>query len=167
MVAYDIDFQERGFIREHIWDFLLFPGHWTDINNNIPVTLEWKEVPFNPAQAVNVPNDQKGIYCFVVKPVISELFETRYLFYIGKTARNFRARFNDYLREANGLGKPRHKVFTMLDLWNGYLHFYYAPIKNNVNINLCEERYLNNLVPKVNTDIPKARIKPELKNLYE
>lgn len=166
-MPFDIDFQDRGYMREHIWDFLLFPDQWIDPGNNIPVALVWNEVPFQKAELINVPNNQKGIYCFVVKPLVSQLFETKYLFYIGKTTRNFRARFTEYLRDAEGKGKPRPKVFTMLKLWNGYLHFYYAHIPNDRTISTCEEKYLNTLIPKVNTDIPKAKIKPELKNIYE
>ncbi len=166
-MPYDIDFEERGYIREHIWDFLLFPEHWIDPTNTIPIPLTWSEVPFNLAQLKNVPNNQRGIYCFVVKPTVSQLFETKYLFYVGKTTRDFRARFKEYLRDADGKGKPRPKVFTMLKLWKGYLHFYYASIPNVPQITNCEEKYLNTLVPKVNTDIPKAKIKPELKNIYE
>jgi hypothetical protein len=165
-MAFDIDFHDRGYMREHIWNFLLYPDHWIDPTNNIPLGLNWNQVPFNPGQTINVPDNQKGIYCFVVKPTISQLFETRYLFYVGKTTRNFRVRFNEYLRDAAGKGKPRPKVFTMLKLWNGYLHFYYASITNDTNISTCEEIYLNTLVPKVNTDIPEARIKPELINIY-
>ncbi|MFA6057840.1 MAG: hypothetical protein WC756_06565 [Taibaiella sp.] len=167
MATYDIDFEERGYLREHIWKFLLFPDHWNDPANSILVNLNWTEVPFNGTQAINVPNNQKGIYCFVMKPVFGQLFESRYLFYVGKTTRNFRARFKEYLNDAAGKGKPRPKVYTMLKLWNGYLHFYFAPIPNNVDITDCEVKLLNTFVPKVNTDIPKAKIKAELKNIYE
>lgn len=55
----------------------------------------------------------------------------------------------------------------MLKMWQDYLHFYYASIPNDPDIDDCEIKYLNTIVPKVNTDIPKARIKPELKNIYE
>jgi hypothetical protein len=55
----------------------------------------------------------------------------------------------------------------MLKLWEGYLHFFYAAIPNNVILSNCEEQLLNTFVPRVNTDIPKAKIKPELKNIYE
>src|ERR1041385_2257857 len=103
--AYDIDFHERGYIKEHIWDFLLFPEHWADASNIISHTLNWNEIPFLSAQLNNVPNNQKGIYCFVVKPKFNQFFETRYLFYIGKTKRNFRIRFSEYLRDAEGKGK--------------------------------------------------------------
>ena len=167
MAIYDIDFAERGLIREHIWDFLLFPEHWSDPANTLNLNLIWNEVPFNTAQINNVPNNQQGIYCFVLKPLFNQMFETKYLFYIGKTKRDFRTRYKEYLRDLAGKGKPRPKVFTMLKLWDTYLHFYYASIANGVLIDSTEEKLLNTFVPKVNTDIPKAKIKPELKNIYE
>ncbi|WP_241330079.1 GIY-YIG nuclease family protein [Chryseobacterium arthrosphaerae] len=166
-MAFDIDFQERGFIKEHIWKFLLYPEHWNDPDNNVTVGLTWSEVPFNRTQLSNVPNTQKGIYCFVVKPTYNQMFETRYLFYIGKTSRDFRSRFREYLNDDEGKGKPRMKVFNMLKLWRGYLHFYYAPIADNDDITECENKFINTFIPKVNSDIPKARIKPELINIYQ
>lgn len=166
-MAFDIDFKERGFIREHIWNFLLYPAHWNDIDNNIPHNLTWTEVPFDASQLNNVPNNQKGVYCFVLKPKFNQLFETRYLFYVGITTRNFRKRFSEYLNDLQGKGKPRPKVYSMLKLWDNYLHFYYASLGNDTHIEECENKLLNAFVPKVNTDIPLAKIKPELKNIYE
>lgn len=167
VMPFDIDFQERGLIKVHIWNFLLYPVHWSDPNNIINHVLNWSEVPFAAAELMNVPDNQKGIYCFVLKPRFNQLFETRYLFYVGITTRNFRKRFSEYLNDLQGKGKPRSKVFTMLKLWDGYLHFYYAPLGNNLHIADCEDKLLNTFVPKVNTDIPIAKIKPELKNIYE
>ncbi len=166
-IPFDIDFTERGLIKEHIWKFLLYPQHWTDPVNSIPHILNWQEVPFATGQINNVPNNQKGIYCFVLKPAFNQLFETRYLFYVGITTRDFRTRFKEYLNDLQGKGKPRPKVFTMLKLWDTYLHFYYANLTNDLDIEDCEDKLLNTFVPKVNTDIPKAKIKPELKNIYE
>lgn len=165
-MAFDIDFHERGFIKEHVWDFLLYPPHWNDPNNIIHHTLNWVEVPFDVTQLTNVPDNQKGIYCFVLKPKFGQLFETRYLFYVGITRRNFRKRFREYLDDLEGKGKPRPKVFAMLKLWESYLHFYYAALGNNNHIKECEDKLLNTFVPKVNTDIPIAKIKTELKNIY-
>jgi hypothetical protein len=165
-MAFDIDFNERGYIREHIWEFLLFPTHWNDPKNQILHTLNWTEVQFDDANVLNVPDNLKGIYCFVVKPKFNQLFETRYLFYTGITTRDFRVRFKEYLRDQKGKGKPRPKVFSMLKLWAGYLHFYYAPLNIDSHIKECEDKLLNSFVPRVNTDIPEARIKPELLNIY-
>jgi GIY-YIG catalytic domain len=166
-MAYDIDFEERGLIREHIWDFLLYPEHWNDPTNIITQNLVWNEIPFNSINHSLVPNNQKGIYCFVLKPIYNQMFETRYLFYIGKTKRNFRKRYKEYLDDLLGKGKPRPKVFTMLKLWENYLHFFYTDVPNNIHIDELEEKLINTFIPKVNTDIPKAKIKTELKNIYE
>lgn len=166
-MPFDIDFKDRGYIREHIWDFLLFPEHWVDPANQIPIKLVWKEIQFDKGNLKKVPNKTKGIYCFVMKPEFNQLFETKYLFYIGMTGRNFRVRFKEYLDDQDGKGKPRHKVFNMLKLWRNYLYFTYAEIPAISDIKDTEVRLLNTFVPKVNTDIPKARIKPELKSIYE
>ena len=166
-MPFDIDFANRGLIKEHIWKFLLYPAHWTAIANQIPHNLTWSVVPFNSGQLDLVPDDKKGIYCFVLKPEFNQLFETRYLFYVGQTTRNFRTRFKEYLDDLSGKGKPRMKVYSMLKLWDNYLHFYYADLTNDLHIDECEEKLLNTFVPKVNTKIPTAKIKPELKYIYE
>ncbi|OGL43666.1 MAG: hypothetical protein A2161_08255 [Candidatus Schekmanbacteria bacterium RBG_13_48_7] len=165
-MAYDIDFKERGYIREHIEEFLLFPDFWNDPNHQLNVVLNWHHIKFDSANLNAIPNNQKGIYCFVVKPVFSTLFETRYLFYIGETIRDFRTRYSEYLDDAAGKGKPRSRVFKMFKLWKDYLHFYYANITANSDIHDSEEKLLNTFVPRVNTLIPEAKIKPELKNIY-
>lgn len=166
-MAFDIDFAHRGFIKEHIWKFLLYPEHWNDAANQIPHNLIWHSVPFNSSQLKYVPCNKKGIYCFVVKPEFNQLFETRYLFYVGLTTRDFQTRFKEYLDDSQGKGKPRPKIFTMLKLWENYLHFYYADLTDDIYIGECESMLLNAFVPKVNTMIPIAKIKLELKNIYE
>ncbi len=166
-MAFDIDFEKRGLIKEHIWKFLLYPQHWNDAANQIPHNLNWNSIPFNSGQLNFVPNNKKGIYCFVLKPEFNQLFETKYLFYVGITRRNFRTRFNEYLNDLSGKGKPRMKVFSMLKLWDNYLHFYYADLTNDPDIEECEEKLLDAFVPKVNTKIASAKIKHELKYIYE
>lgn len=165
-MPFDIDFEERGYIKEHIGEFLLFPDFWNEPSHQLNAALNWTNTPFNVANLNIIPNNQKGVYCFVVKPVFNQLFETRYLFYVGKTKRNFRTRYSEYLDDAAGKGKPRSRVFKMLKLWKDHLHFYYANISQNSDIDDSETKLLNTFVPKVNTLIPKAKIKPELKDIY-
>jgi hypothetical protein len=165
-MPYDIDFGERGFIKEHIWEFLLKPDFWINPTQQLTVVLNWNEIQFDTANLNSVPNNQKGIYCFVVKPEFNQLFETRYLFYIGKTKRNFRKRYSEYLDDAVGKGKPRSRVFKMLKLWKDHLYFYYANVSSNSDIDDSVTKLLNTFIPKVNTLIPIATIKPELKDIY-
>jgi hypothetical protein len=39
-------------------------------------------------------------------------------------------------------------------------------IEKSSDVDACEERLLNTFVPQINTYIPKAKIKPELKGIY-
>ena len=164
-MAFDIDFKERGLIREHIRRFLLLPDHWNDRNNQYNFPARWKCLRFLPRNKTRLP-DRKGVYCFIVKPKVPNFFETRYLFYVGQTTRPFRERFQEYLNDQEGKGKPRPKVYEMLSLYKGNLFFYYAPFNSNNRIDEVEEKLLNTFVPYINTKIPKARIKRELINIY-
>ena len=125
-----------------------------------------EKVKFTKSNRSKIPRD-KGIYCFVLQPKLVNFFETTYLFYIGKTNRTLWVRYKEYLDEQAGKGKPRNKVFEMLNQYTDYLYFYYTSIPASADVDSCEEKLLNIFVPRVNTDIPEAKISPELKNLYE
>ncbi len=165
-MAFDIDFIERGIIKQHIRKFLLYPEHWKDMSNHISYTLKWKCYRFNRNNIDRIPN-QKGIYCFIVKPKLPNFFETRYLFYVGQTTRTLKIRFKEYLKDQSGQGKPRSKVFEMLNFYKDNLFFYFVGINGLQRINYVEQKLLNIFVPHINSDIPIAKVKPELRNIYE
>lgn len=165
-MPFDIDFKKKAEIKLHIKKFLLYPPHWEDIGNHFPIPLTWNSCEFNEINQTIIPN-QSGIYCFVVNPGIPNFFQTTYLFYAGKTNRTLFTRFGEYLNDEKGKGKPRPKVFEMLKMYKGHLHFYFAEIPLKANVDICEEKLLNMFIPHVNTSIPVAIIKPELKNIYE
>lgn len=165
-MAYDIDFIEKGQLKLHIRKFLLYPEYWNDVSNQIPYNLSWKGYKFEKKNEVKIP-DHKGVYCFIVKPQISNFFETKYLFYVGQTTRTLRQRFYEYLDDQTGKGKPRPKVYEMLKLYQDNLYFFFSNINDNSQIDEVEEKLLNTFVPHINTDIPKAKIKSELRNIYE
>ena len=54
-----------------------------------------------------------------------------------------------------------------MKLYKTYLHFFYAELDDAKDVDSVEECLLNTLVPKVNTRIPRAKIKPELRGIYE
>jgi hypothetical protein len=162
---FDIDFNKKGQLLVHIRKFLLFPDFWKHDDNRILIELNWRHIKFTNENINEVP-DQHGLYCFVVKPDVQNFFETNYLFYIGETQRTLKVRYGD-LRDQNGAGKPRTKVFEMLKLYKDSLYFYFAEINDIDTIEENEEKLLNTFVPAINTKIPNAKIKPELKNIYE
>ncbi len=163
---YDLNFTEQGNLKLHVRKFLLYPAYWKSSSHSITTHLAWKRVKFNKQNLGKVPA-RKGVYCFVVVPYFREFFEARYLFYVGKTTRTLQDRFEEYLSEQAGSGKPRKKVFEMLRLYSEHLYFYYASVESNGSIAECETKLIDTFVPHVNTEIPKAKIKPELKYVYE
>jgi len=165
-MSFDIDFTKKGDLKIHIRKFLLFPEYWKDVNNQFPINLIWKSCEFNELNKNAIPS-KKGLYCFVVKPDFNNFFETSYLFYAGKTNRTLKIRFKEYLDDQKGKGKPRVKVYEMLKLYKDHIHFYFTEIPNKNDVDLCEEKLLNSFLPHINTQIPKAKIKSELKYIYE
>ena len=94
-------------------------------------------------------------------------FETKYLFYIGKTNRTLKKRFSEYVNEGKGKGKPRVKVYEMLTQYADHLYFNYATIPNAAQVNEAEDKLINTFVPNVNVAIETAKIKPEYRYIYE
>lgn len=166
MQPYDIDFTEEAIIKDHIKKFLLYPKFWTDNKNQIAITLKWKSETFLPSKLAKIPR-KSGVYAFVLRPKYQNLFPTNYLFYVGKTNRTLRERFQEYIDEKNGKGKPRKKVHKMLNQYDKYLIFYYTEIPMEKSVNKSERSLLNTFVPHINVSIPKAKIKKELAYIYE
>lgn len=165
-MAFDIDFIKEGEIKLHIKKFLLYPIFWADATKHIGLKLNWKKIKFTKANAKKIPNTM-GVYCFVVIPKVPNFFETTYLFYIGQTQRTLAIRYNEYLDDQLGKGKPRTKVFKMLKQYERSLYFYYTSIGLSANVDEAEEKLINTFIPHINSKISEATISPELQYLYE
>ena len=165
-MAFDLDFKEEDKIQRHVKKFFLMPEYWKNPANQFPINLTWNSKKFLKQNKNSIPSS-KGIYAFVLIPKYNSFLETKYLFYAGKTNRTLRTRFLEYFREKEGKGKPRKKVFKMLNQYEGNLYFFYSEINNKLDVDRCEECLLNTFVPHVNTSIPEAKIKNELKYIYE
>ena len=163
----DINFAKRGKYSLHIRKFFLYPEFWEDPKKAFTVpTKGWKHVKFSKTNKLSVSN-KKGIYAFVVIPGYPSLFETKYLFYVGKTNRPLRTRFGEYFTERDGAGKYRYFVREMLKLYDGHVEFYFLELPSTKKVDRNEEKLLNTFVPFVNTDIPEAKIDPDLKRIYK
>ena len=165
-MAFDFDFDLDAQFNAHIKSFFLYPPFWIDLSKKLPHSCDWKRKRFVAANRNSIPKS-KGIYAFVLVPKYNDFFETRYLFYVGKTNRTLWQRFEEYLKEMSGEGKPRKKVFKMLNQYSGQLYFYYTEISDSKIVDESEEAVLNTFVPHINTSIPQAKIHHELKNIYE
>lgn len=163
----DLDFAKKGKYGMHIRKFFLFPEFWTDTKKDIKVNPKnWKFVEFEKSNLHKV-SSKKGIYAFVLHPKYPSIFQTSYLFYVGKTNRKLKTRFNEYFLERDGKGKYRTLVREFLRLYEGHLYFYFLELNTKTEVDVCEEILLNTFVPFVNTEIPSAKIDPDIKYIYK
>ncbi|ELS32758.1 MULTISPECIES: hypothetical protein [Pseudanabaena] len=132
--------------------FILSPENWRNYPNR--TNLNWNKIQFLPENANQIPDNQKGIYSFVVSANIAQHPDCSYLFYVGKTVdQNFKARYKQYLYEERKR-KPRMHVLDMLKLWENYLWFCYVPIDDDVLISQLEDDLIEAFLPPVNRQFP-------------
>lgn len=140
-------------IKNHLRDgrilFVHSPQAWDDCN--LPVDLDWTPVSFSPANLEDVPDDQYGVYCFMLKPDFIGPPNAGYLLYVGKTEvnRRFRRRFQDYEYEQR-TSIPGRAIARALRQWAGHIWFYYAPIAQINIIKTVEDALINSCIPPCN-----------------
>lgn len=136
-----------------VQNLLLFPQSWAGFRRSIK--LHWNLVRFSPEHAKDVPKDAGGVYSFVVQPGIADHPACSYLLYVGKTKRNFRVRYQEYLAEQRASDNSRRLAINgMLSKWNGYLWFCYAPISSQEKIAELEDALLAAYLPPFNKNLP-------------
>ena len=149
----DSDFSPRSVGDFKVQNMILFPRAWGGFTS--PVALQWKKVPFSQSRARDVPNNQKGVYSFVVQPGIADHPACSYLLYVGKTGRNFRVRYQEYLLNLKeGMKSRRPHISGMLTKWDGFLWFCYAPIQDSSKIVATEDALLSAYLPPTNVEMP-------------
>lgn len=132
--------------------FLLWPKLWQKWNP--PVTLKWRGKPFSGASRSSIPNTP-GVYAFVLQPRVPPGVPHSVLMYVGMSDRPLRQRFGEYLREmADPTGRPA--INTMLQMYEGYLHFYCAPVIKPGKPKEIEDHLLETLAPPMNKQYPAA-----------
>ncbi len=139
--------------KSHTHSFTLWPDQWRRCN--LQNSLSWNTYAFSPASTGSIP-EQPGIYAFLIQPNIANNLNASYLIYIGKTERNLRVRFQEYLREVkNQSGRP--KICFLLGSYDGYLSFSCAVVKSNTlsaTLNALEKELLKVFIPPANDRIP-------------
>ena len=152
---YDVINQPRR-VRIYKQDFLLWKQQW-DAYTDPPIPLDWQCVKFERDNASLVPTE-KGVYAFFVEPRIAQFPSHGYLMYIGQTGHNserhLRKRFGDYLYVKNLsdrelLKSPnKERIHDMLNIWAGYLYFYYAEVDSTqMDLEQLEQQLLDAFIP--------------------
>ena len=163
---YDIEWDSVGTLRgDYIRSFFLFPNFWVEPGTEISHKLQWKRYKFTERNAQKI-DTSKGVYCFVLQPKVNNFFETKYLFYVGKTQRTLRIRYKEYLDELSGKRKSRTKIKDILDKYYDRLFFYYAVIDDKTIIDEVEDNLIDKFIPWANVRIRRAQINPKFQYLY-
>lgn len=126
---------------------VLSPIQWNNYKHS--ETLDWHYVQFNSTEVNSIPDDEMGIYTFVVCPSIAN-HPCSYLLYVGKAERqSLRKRVKQYLYEKkNPKGRP--PVQDMLIDWESHLWICYATVDESINISDLERALIEAFVPPIN-----------------
>lgn len=126
--------------------------------------LKWDSISYGEEEVEKVPDDKRGIYAFVICRNNDVFPPHGYVLYIGiagrHSARTLRDRYKDYLDTTKV--RSRARIARMIGDWYQVLHFYFAPIDDNVSLDeLMElERQLNTaLMPPFSVGDLEAEIK--------
>lgn len=117
------------------------------VEQNLISSLVWSSISYGESEIEKVPDDQRGIYAFVICHNDSVLTPHGYILYIGIAGRNsnrsLRTRYRDYLNVKKVLKRAR--IARMVGTWHKILRFFFAPIENDVSGKVLEalERQLN------------------------
>lgn len=143
----------RDSLRDGEMTFRHAPKLWRGCT--LPIQLNWQPpIKFDRKNRHLVPSDKKGVYAFMLKPLIEGAPKSAYLLYVGKTEakEGFRSRFGQYFTKKERLDRP--KIDWMFETWEEYIWFHYAPIDDANLIVPVEEALLKTCVPPFNDKFP-------------
>jgi hypothetical protein len=147
-------------------NIVMAPKYWKKFPGDIH--LNWKHEPFGTAHIDSIPDNQYGVYSFVIGGGISGHPACGCLLYVGKAAdQSFKNRYAQYLKERKRRRRTdRIKVAWALTQWDGHISFYYAPVPNaDANaIDRIESELLKALLPPLNEQFP-AEVRDKVKIL--
>jgi hypothetical protein len=156
--------KKRDLAEFHVKRMVLSPEHWKSFAH--PTALAWTSVKFTYANVATIPKT-RGVYTFLVQPGIANHPLCSYLLYVGETSQQtFKGRYRQYLRDGRAGDKStRPHITDMIEKWEGFLWFCYAPIKDNQIIVDVEDALLSAYLPPTNKDFP-AEISKALRKLF-
>jgi len=136
----------KAYVEQYGWTrhFTLRPDMW---KKYLP-THVWNGEKLDPTKANDIP-DKSGIYTLILQPSIADHPACSYLMYVGQT-KSLRDRFRDYLTSEKRItGRP--KIFTFLNLYDGFICFYYTLVKMDALDNV-ENALMDAYQPPLNTE---------------
>lgn len=134
--------------RYNISRMVLSPTRWASFRD--PTPLSWKKVRFDQHDLEQVPDNEFGIYTFIVDAGIANHPHCCYLLYLGKAQKQpLRTRIKQYLYEPSD-PKGRGPIQDMILDWYSHLYVCYAPVSDVSSIDNLENALLEAFVPPMN-----------------
>ena len=129
------------------------------LNTNRILALEpsenpfhWNSIRFGKNEIQDVPDDQRGLYAFIIGDQRPFLPPHGYIVYIGISGRDsdrsLRERYEDYFKQSELERRPAVK--RMIVTWHRILRFHFAPVADNVpsaDLKAMEKRLITAFLP--------------------
>ena len=114
--------------------------------------FHWNSITFGKDEIKHVPNDQRGLYAFIIADLRTFLPPHGYIMYIGiagrRSCRSLRARYQDYFEPSELARRPA--LGRMICYWHPILRFHFAPVDDNVTsaeLEVMEQRLITAFLP--------------------
>ncbi len=114
--------------------------------------FHWNSIRFDKNEIQHVPNDQRGLYAFIIADQRTFLPPHGYIMYIGiagrHSRRSLRARYQDYFKPSEVGRRPA--LGWMIVNWHPILRFHFAPVDDKVTtaeLEAMEQRLITAFLP--------------------
>ena len=157
----------------HKGAFVLSPKQWK--NFFVATSLNWQRKLLCHGNVASIP-EQRGVYAHSISVNMTNMPPTDYITYVGLVGdkkstsikgpkRTLKQRFTEYLKEAEGLGRPL--VWNTLSKYRGYIWFHYAEVPDlAVSLHQIETALLDALLPPCNQESFSINIKQAHQIVY-
>ena len=142
--------------KSHVMQRVIFwKQRWTAFAPPAGIAWNWTSVPFAPASANVVPNNQHGLYTFVLTPNVAAHPKNHFVLYVGKADKTtLRTRFQHYFQEMKKV--KRAHICYALNKFEGNLEFCFTTVATQNDIEPGEDALLVALMPPFNEKFPAS-----------
>ncbi|MYJ51402.1 MAG: hypothetical protein F4093_01810 [Gammaproteobacteria bacterium] len=127
----------------------------------------WNSIRFGKNEIQDVPDNQRGLYAFIIADQRTFLPPHGYIMYIGiagrDSNRSLRERYGDYLTQSEVERRPAVK--RMIVNWHRILRFHFAPVDNNIpsaQLRAMEKRLITAFLPPCCKDDIEAETRAKM-----
>jgi hypothetical protein len=132
---------------------IFWTRRWTEFRPPVGITWNWNAVPFDRKSASQVPDNEHGLYTFILCPNVASHPKNHFVLYVGKADKTtLRQRFQNYFQEKNKVKRPH--ICHALNKYDGHLEFCFTTVASQADIQAGEDALLIALMPPYNDEFP-------------